>query len=54
MQGVFHMVLWEHVMCGGQFQEKVEYNLDDTMRAESHMGVIQFWRGEMALEDTME
>ena len=19
MQGVFHMVLWEHVICGGQF-----------------------------------
>ena len=38
MQGVFHIVLWEHVICGGKFWEKVEYCLDETMREEeSHM-----------------
>ena len=39
------MVLWEHVICGGQFWEKVGYTLDDTMRGERHMGLRQFWRG---------
>ena len=29
--GVFPMVLWEHVICGAQFWEKVGYTLDDTM-----------------------
>ena len=45
MHGVFHMVSWEHVICREQFWEKVGYNLDDTMKGESHMGVRQFWRG---------
>ena len=48
------MVLWEQVIYGGQFWEKVEYTLDDTMRGESHMVVRQFWRGNLTLEDTME
>ena len=39
------MVLWEHVIWGGQFWEKRGYTLDATMREESHMGVRQFWRG---------
>ena len=53
MLGVFRMVLWKHVTCGGQFWEKVGYALDDTMRGESHMGVKQFWRGNLTLENTM-
>ena len=37
--GVFHMVLWEHVICGGQFWEKGGYTLDDTMGGGgSHIG----------------
>ena len=40
------MVLLEHVICRGQFWEKVGYTLDDTMRAESHMGVKQFGGGK--------
>ena len=48
------MVLWEQVIYGGQFWEKVEYTLDDTMRGESHMVERQFWRGNLTLEDTME
>ena len=47
------MVLWKHVTYGGQFWEKVGYALDDTMRGESHMGVRQFWRGNLTLENTM-
>ena len=39
------MVLWEHVICGGEFWEKEGYTLDDIMRGESHMGVRQFRRG---------
>ena len=55
MQGVFHMVLWEHVICEEQFWEKVGYALDDTMWGESHIGVRQFWRrGDLTLEDAME
>ena len=45
MQGVFHMVLWKHIICGGHFLEKERYTLDDTMKGKSHMGVTQFWRG---------
>ena len=54
MQGVFHMVLWEHLICGGQFWEKVGYILDGAMRGESHMWVRQFWRWDLTLENTME
>ena len=39
------MVLWGHVICGGQFWEKVGHNLDNTIRGEKHMAVRQFWRG---------
>ena len=46
MQGVFHMVLWDHIICGGQFWEKVKYIFDETMRRESHMGLRQFSMGE--------
>ena len=48
------MVLWAHVICGGEFWEKEGYTLDDIMRGGSHMGVRQFWRGDLTLEDTME
>ena len=47
------MVLLEHVICEGQFQEKKGYTLDDTMRVESYMRVRQLWKGELTLEDTM-
>ena len=39
---------------GGQFWEKGGYTLDDTRRGESHMGVRQFLRGYLTIEDTME
>ena len=45
MQVVFHIVLWECVICGGQIWEKVRYTLDDTMTGESHMMVRQFEGG---------
>ena len=45
MQWVFHMVLWKHVIYGGQFWEKTGYTLDDTMMGESHIGVRKFWTG---------
>ena len=32
------MVLLEHVICGGQFCEKVGYTLYDAMRGEIHLG----------------
>ena len=48
------MVLCEQVICGGQFWKKVGYTLDDTMKGESHMAVRQFWRRDLALEDTIE
>ena len=48
------MVLWEHVIGGGQFWEKGRCTLDDTMRAKSDIGVRQFWRGNMNLDATME
>ena len=32
-------------MCDGQFWEKVGYTFDDTLKGESHMGVIKFWSG---------
>ena len=35
---LFHMVLWEHVMCAEQFWDNVGYTLDETMRGETHMG----------------
>ena len=54
MWGVFHMVFWEHVICGGHFWEKGGYNLDDTMREEGHMEVRQFWRRVLNLKDTIE
>ena len=46
MHQVFNMVLWEHVICGGQFWEKGGYTLDDTMRAKSDMEVRQVWRAK--------
>ena len=36
------MVLWEHVICEGQFWKKARYTLDNTMRAENHRRVRQF------------
>ena len=44
MQGVFHMVLWEHIECGRRFPEKVGYTLENTMGKENRMGVRQFCR----------
>ena len=32
------MVLWEDVMCGGQFREKVGCTLDDIMMEEIDRG----------------
>ena len=43
MQDLFHMVLWEHVIC--REHEKGRYTLDDTMTGESHLRIRQFWRG---------
>ena len=48
------MVLWEHVICGGQIWEKMGYTLDDTMWRENHMRVRQYWREDLTLEDTIE
>ena len=48
------MVLWEHVICKGQFWDRVGYTLDDTIRGKRHMVVRTFWRGNLTLEDTME
>ena len=48
------MVLWEHVICEGQFWKKVGYMLDNIMRVKSHRRVRQFWRADLTLEGTME
>ena len=48
------MVLWEDVMCGGQFREKVGCTLDDIMMEEIDRGSDNFREGDLTLEDTME
>ena len=48
------MVLWEHVICGAQFGEKVGYTLDDTMWGTKSYGGKTILEGDLTLEDTME
>ena len=53
MQGVFHAVVWEYVM-GTTVLGDSEIRFGWHMRGESHMGVKQFWRGDLILEHIME